>query len=134
MFTICYEPGELKAIAYHNDGRVTESTLRSAEGDLRLVITPETEPQIGNVLFADISVCGANGQVESHADEKLRVSVSGGKLLAFGSARPNTEEVFHSGEYSTYYGHSLAAIMVTDEDLTISVNGTGKTSIWKKEI
>ena len=119
LFTVRYQPGELKAAAYSSDGTCTESALHSAEGEVRPVITPEEKPEIGKVLFADISLRGENGTAESNADENLRVSVTGGTLLAFGSARAHTEEVFHSGEYRTYYGRSLAAVLVTGNELEI---------------
>jgi hypothetical protein len=119
LFTVRYQPGELKAAAYSSDGTCTESALHSAEGEVRPVITPEEKPEIGKVLFADISLRGENGTAESNADENLRVSVTGGTLLAFGSARARTEEVFHSGEYRTYYGRSLAAVLVTGNELEI---------------
>ena len=119
LFKVRYQPGELKAAAYGPDGVRTESTLCSAEGTVRPVITPEEEPEIGKVLFADISLRGENGAAESNADENLHVSVTGGTLLAFGSARARTEEVFHSGEYRTYYGRSLAAVLVTGDELEI---------------
>lgn len=40
----------------------------------------------------------------------LSVRVTGGELLAFGSANPRTEERFHEGEYTTYYGRALAVV------------------------
>lgn len=40
----------------------------------------------------------------------LSVRVTGGELLAFGNANPRTEERFHEGEYTTYYGRALAVV------------------------
>ena len=123
MFKTVWQPGEIKAVAMDDDGTQTESVLRSATGDARIVIRPENEPQIGKILFVDISLRGENGEIESHADEILTVSVRGGELLAFGSADPKTEETFHSGSYPTYYGRSLAAIRITDAEAEITASG-----------
>ncbi|MDO5392593.1 MAG: DUF4982 domain-containing protein [Eubacteriales bacterium] len=62
-----------------------------------------------------------NGIVESNADEKIKVIVSGGELLGFGSANPRSEENFLSGEYTTWYGRSQAVVRVdsTSEILKI---------------
>lgn len=132
-FTAVYQPGELKAVAYHGEGRQTESVLRSADEHTQIVITPEEQPQIGKLLFVDISLCGENGEVESHADETLQVTVTGGKLLAFGSAKPKTEEEFYTGTYTTYYGRSLAAILVDTDTLEICVKGETMQAIWNNK-
>ena len=95
------------------------------------MITPESRPEPGKLLFAEISLCGENGEVEAHADETLHISVSGGKLLAFGSAKPNTDEEFHTGTYTTYYGRSLAAILVESNDLKVYVTGKDMRSVWR---
>lgn len=133
IFPVRYQPGELRAVAYHADGGRTESALHSAAGELQIVITPESRPEPGKLLFADISLCGENGIVESHADETLCVSVSGGRLLAFGSANPKTEEEFHTGSYTSYYGRSLAAILVEGGELEIQVTGGNMRAVWRNE-
>ena len=48
--------------------------------------------------------------MESNEDRRLTVTVSGGELLAFGSANPCTEEAYHTGSFTTYYGRSMAVI------------------------
>lgn len=123
VFAVVYQPGELKAVAIHEDGTRTESVLRSANGKTRIVITPESEPQIGKLLYVDISLNGENGEVESHADERLTVSVQGGELLAYGSAMPKTTDEFNTGTYATYYGRSQAIVWVTDPEIEIKVEG-----------
>ena len=62
--------------------------------------------------------------MESNADKKLTVSVEGGELLAFGSANPRTEEQFHTGTYTTYYGRALAAVKAGPVGtMTITIDG-----------
>ena len=48
--------------------------------------------------------------LESNADRILTVSVSGGELLAFGSANPCVEERYDAGKFATYQGRALAAV------------------------
>lgn len=123
-FDVEYQPGELKAIAWNNDDTNTESMLCSSVGETHIHIQAEGTPEIGGVLFVDITLQGENGVVESHEDEMLTVTVKGGNLLAFGSAKPKTEEVFHSGSYTSYYGRCLAAVLVTEANVIIDVKGT----------
>jgi hypothetical protein len=59
----------------------------------------------------------------------VKVSVAGGQLLAYGSANPRTEEQYHVGEFTTYYGRSLAIIRVGDAEklvITASSKKLGK--------
>ena len=83
------------------------------------------------ILYLDISLTGENGEIECNRDTKLRLRVEGGELLAFGSANPKTEEDFLSGEYTTYYGRSLAVVKVQKEPLYIEVSGEGLKTVSK---
>ncbi len=64
----------------------------------------------GSIVYFDIAMIGENGQWEANADETLRISVTGGELLGFGSANPRTEERYQSGEFATCYGKAQAII------------------------
>lgn len=70
----------------------------------------KTEVSSGEIVFVPVNIEGANNIVESNADRRLTVTVLGGELLAFGSANPCTEEEYHTGSFTTYYGRSLAVI------------------------
>ena len=134
VFPAVYQPGEVKAVAYHADGTQKSSNLRSADENTRIAITPESKPQIGKLLYADVSLRGENGEIESNADERLTVSVSGGKLLAFGSANPKTEETYESGVYTSYRGRALAVVLPEGDSLVIRVQGETLKAIWKTEV
>ncbi len=133
VFPVVYRPGEIRAVAYHADGTRTESVLVSADENTRIVIAPETAPEIGRLLYVDISLRGENGEIESHADETLTVQVTGGRLLAFGSASPKTEEAYLSGVYTTYRGRALAAVLPESDRLEISARGETMQAVWKTE-
>ena len=123
VFKTKYHPGELKAVAYDSAGRpVGIGSLSSATGDIRIAVRPEKETvRSGEIVYVDVSMVGENGVVESNADRKLTVNVIGGKLLAFGSANPRTEERFDSGSYTTYYGKALAVVQAEDSEITVTV-------------
>ena len=133
VFTTVYQPGELKAVAYEKDGTQTESVLHSADEHTRIVITPETKPKTGKLLYVDISLQGENGEIESNADEILSVSVESGKLLAFGSANPKTAEEYHTGTYTTYRGRALAAVIPDSDHLKITVTGENQKATWPQQ-
>ena len=62
------------------------------------------------MVFFRVLVADENGIVESNDDRRVTVTVENGELLGFGSANPRTEERFTGENYTTYYGHSLAAV------------------------
>ena len=72
-------------------------------------------------MYLDIDIVGGNDMVECNADETLSVSVEGGRLLAFGSANPKTEEDFLDGVYRTYYGRSQAVVLSEQERIKVTV-------------
>jgi len=61
--------------------------------------------------------------------------VENGELLAFGSANPCTEEQYHTGSFTTYYGRSLAIIRASETGTIIikatdgSITGTAEILI-----
>lgn len=112
IFKVRYAPGILTTAAYDASGRETgRCELVSADQRLKIAVRPEkTEVNSGEIVFVPVNIEGANNIVESNADRRLTVTVQGGELLAFGSANPCTEEVYHTGSFTTYYGRSLAVI------------------------
>ena len=112
LFKVKYVPGTVTAVAYDASGRETgRSELHSADAPLKIAVRPEkTEVRPGEIVYVPVNIEGANDIVESNADRKLTVTVEGGELLAFGSANPCTEEPYHTGSFTTYYGRSLAIV------------------------
>lgn len=111
IFKTKYAPGTLAAVAYGADGReLARSSLSSATGKTHIRLTLEKSG--GDIVYVPVELVGENGVVESNADRRLTVTVDGGELLAFGSANPCTEEQYHTGTFTTYYGRALAVVRV----------------------
>ncbi len=112
IFKTRYAPGTLTAVAYDATGHeASRSALTCADGQLHLHIeseVPAAKP--GQIVYLPVEIVGENGVVESNADRLLTATVTGGELLAFGSANPCTEEQYHTGSFTTYYGRALAII------------------------
>ncbi len=137
IFHTIYEPGECRVVVYDAKGEVAgENCLRSAEGETKIRILPEADCHGGacalqdgsflcrdNILYLDISLVGENGEIECNADRWLKISVEGGELLAFGSARPKTEEGYLAGGCTTYYGRSQAVVRALRGKLKVTVQG-----------
>ena len=117
VFRVKYQPGTVTAVSYDAEGRETgRSELNSAHAPLQIMVRPEKETaKPGEIVYVPVTLEGANGIVESNTDRKLKVTVEGGELLAFGSANPCTEEEYHAGSFTTYYGRALAIVRAGNE-------------------
>ena len=116
FFTVPYEAGLLETVAYDEAGNIIgRDALVSAGNDLHWQITCESDTlEAGKVAYFAITLEDEQGNVESNRDAELTLSVSGGTLLGFGSAKVRTEAEFLTGHYPSYYGRALAAVRVTD--------------------
>lgn len=130
MFKLQYAPGALTAVAYDAGGReIGRSELQSAGNTVQISVRPEkTTAHPGEIVYVPVTIEGDNGIVESNADRKLTVTVEGGELLAFGSANPCTEEEYHTGTFTTYYGYALAVVRAgVSGKVTVSAGDGAKT-------
>lgn len=111
VFKVRYAPGTVRAVAYDASGKAVSQSALTSAGDAAVHVLPEKAVvQPGEICFVNIAVADPGGTVECNADQKIRVQVDGGELLAFGSANPRTQERFDTGEYTTYYGRALAVV------------------------
>lgn len=126
LYKTQYVPGTLCAVAYDSAGRIIgESELKSATGAVRIKACPEEkEVKAGEIVYIPVNLVGENGVVESNADCRLSVSVTGGELLGFGSANPCTKERYDAGSFTTYYGRSLAVVRAAAPgNLEVTISG-----------
>lgn len=125
-----YQAGELAAVAYNEDGSVhSESRLVSADEKTQIRILPEDQAVArGDIIYLDICLTGANGQIECNRDAALQISVTGGRLLAFGSANPKTEAGYLTAECTTYYGRCQAVVQAQAGQVIVRVSGEGMDS------
>ena len=107
-FELPYEPGTLEAVAYMMGKECGRSSLTSATGEVQVKTSQSTW---GDLVYVDVALVGDNGEVWTNRDRKLKIEVSGGKLLGFGSAKPRTESSFLGGEYETWRGRAQAVIL-----------------------
>ena len=122
-----YAPGTLEAIVYDDSGNECGRTaLASVTGKPVIRILPEeTRVKPGDICYFDIALADEDGNVECNADERLTCKVEGGKLLAFGSANPRTEDDYLSGSFTTHYGRAQAIVKAGNTGVvSITVSGT----------
>lgn len=121
-----YEKGTITAVSYDAQGKeISRSALETARGKTVLAVDAEKTELMADgqdLCYLNIDLTGENGITKSSEDRPLSIEVSGaGTLQAFGSARPNMGEDFHSRRHTTYYGKAQAVIRAGKEAGTISV-------------
>lgn len=124
LFKTKYTEGTLTAVVCDKSGQeISRKELQSASGCLRIHVNPEeSSVKAGEIVYIPVSIIGENGMVESNADCKLKISVSNGELLGFGSANPCTEERYDSGNFTSYLGRALAVVRTRQAGtLTVTV-------------
>lgn len=131
IFKTKYATGSLTAVAYGADGReLSRRELHSAGNDLSIHIDPEVKTaKSGEIVYVPITIADSNGVVDSNSDRRLSVTVENGELLAFGSANPCTEEQYHTGSFTTYYGRALAVVRVAEHTVITVTDGTQTTQV-----
>ncbi len=126
VFTVPYAPGELRGAAMNEAGEeISAFALRSASGKLTFSLKPEGKPIPGEPFYIGLDILGENGEIECGSDARCRVTVTGGELLAFGSADPRTESRFEDGEYETYHGRAQIVVLPETGPLTVKARAEG---------
>ncbi|WP_346908527.1 glycoside hydrolase family 2 TIM barrel-domain containing protein [Faecalicatena orotica] len=130
-FPVKYQTGELKTIVYDCTGKEAgRKTICSGTGAVKPSIIPEQDViKSGAVCYLNVAMMCENGIVDCNSDEILTIQVENGKLLAFGSANPKTEESFLTGQYCTWYGKAMAVVRAgTEGKLHVTVKSAKYTT------
>lgn len=131
-FELNYEPGELKAVSYNDEGKLSAAQLKSAGEPVRMRITAEPDNELlkeSVLAFLKAEVVDQDDNLVPVDDLKVKAEVSGGaELKAFGNANPKSEENYLNGCFTSYRGQFLAIVAKQRSD---SYSGEGGTSILK---
>ena len=110
IFKTKYQSGKLEAVCFDHSGkelgRCTLSTINANEINVSF---EKKEAYSGEILYVPVHI-GDGDEVQGNSDRMLTVTVDGGELLGFGSANPRTEERYHTGSFTTYYGRAQAIV------------------------
>ena len=112
VFRTVYEPGEIRAVAFDEQGnKLAECSLRSAGDETKLSLEPEANCITrDDLLYVRMKYTDKNGIVKPFARGDIRVVVEGGKILGIGSACPYYEKSYLGDTADTYYGEAMVII------------------------
>ena len=113
-FAVKYVPGEVKAVSYIGQKKVGEAVLVSSKQPEKIRLLPEKtslKADGHDVLYVNIDVVDAAGNVVTDAEIKLTASISGPAWIAgFGTSNPITSEKYTDNTTITFRGHAQAVI------------------------
>ena len=121
-FPVIYHDGTLEAVSYDADGKeIARTALTTAGKETKLTVLPESKTvKTNELLYVRLRYTDENGTVKPLEQGKIKLSVTGGKLLALGSACSYNESGYRSDATDTYYGEALAIIQ-PNESASVSV-------------
>jgi beta-galactosidase len=123
-----YRYGKIEAVSYDEKGReLGRNVLRSAGPETRLLAHPE-QPAVapGQLAFVRLKYTDGAGLTKPLCRGKLKVTVTGGKLLGLGSACPYYELSYLDNVCDTYFGEALAIVRAGASG-TLTLNVTDGT-------
>ncbi len=126
---VTYEPGEITAIAYENGQEVARQT-RHSFGDTEHFVVQEQlygqesqdgsrirRPEEGGRLhFYEISAVDADGYPVENAADRVKVSVSGGRLVGLDNGDSTDYDSYQASERNLFSGKLLAIVEEILED------------------
>ena len=131
LFDLTYLPGTLEAVSYKDGKELSHDTLTTAASAKTIRLVPEKTELSANghaLAYVRIEIVDENGVVVPDASIKLHADVEdAGKLAAFGSANPITEENYTTGDFTSYRGVATAIVQSGYEAglCTLTISGEG---------
>lgn len=121
-FPVTYHDGTLEAVSYDADGQeIARTALTTAGKETKLTLLPESKAvKTDELLYVRLRYTDENGTVKPLERGKIKLSITGGKLLALGNACSYNESGYLSDATDTYYGEALAIIQ-PNESASVSV-------------
>ena len=126
-----YEPGEVKVVAYNEDGTVAgEKTVRTAGKPHHLVLTPnrsEIKADGEDLVYITVQVADKDGNLVPTDERAVKFSAKGaGKFRATANGDPTSLRLFHLPEMDLFSGAATAIVQAGDKPGTVTFTATAK--------
>lgn len=126
-----YEPGEIKAVAYDEEGNIIGEESKFSFGDGVKIILETNQPSLKadgeDLCFLTIMVVDSKGRLVENAMNYVEVSVHGeGRLLGLDNGDSTDYDEYKCNCRKLFNGKLLAVIASTTSAGTININVTGE--------
>lgn len=116
-FEVTYQQGIIEAVGYQDRKKVSRTSLQSVNQPAGLKLTadrPAIQSVYGDLSYVTIEVVDSQGNLVQYADPEITLEVTGaGKLLAIGSANPQSEDLYTGTSRRAWQGRMMAVICST---------------------
>ena len=124
-----YEPGEVKVVAYDNDGNVAaEKTIRTAGKPHHLVLTPNRTGLAANgddLLYVTVNVADKDGNIVPNDSRLVKFKVEGnGTFEATANGDPTCLMPFQNPEMKLFSGAATAIVRSGNESGSVTLRAT----------
>jgi len=133
---IPYEPGELKAIAYDEEGKIIATTSRKSFKDAkRIRLTPDKTTMKADgkdIIFVEITVEDEDGNTVENANNRVFVNVTGaGRLIGLDNGNSTDYDQYKGVSRRLFSGKLMVLIGARKEPgkITISVSSKGMDTV-----
>ena len=126
---VAWEPGELKAVAYGDDGKVLgEKTIRTAGEPVRVVLTPER--RYGSLCVVQVTLADKDGNFVPNDNRRISFTAEGCEILAVGNGDPRGMDSFKAtASHPLSYGRAGVFLRVRPgEKATLTASADGLAS------
>ena len=127
-----YQPGELKVVAYNNEGQaVAEKTIRTAGKASAIRLTPDRnvlKADGEDLCFINVSLTDKDGNPVPCDSRLVKVKVSGaGSFKAIANGDPTCLESFQQPQMHLFSGQLTVLVQsgTTPGEITVEVSGKG---------
>lgn len=124
-----YEPGEVKVVAYDNDGNAAaEKTIRTAGKPHHIVLTPNRSELAANgddLLYVTVNVADKDGNIVPTDSRTVKFKVDGnGTFEATANGDPTCLMPFQKPEMKLFSGAATAIVRSGNQSGTVTLHAT----------
>lgn len=125
-----YSNGELRAVAYDNEGKITSIDIKHSFSDsTKLLLSPEKE-DTGNLFFIDIYTTDKNNIPVENANNYVTVEVNGAaKLIGLDNGDSTDFDEYKTNTKRLFKNHLIAIIEAKSKDSVFTISAISKDLI-----
>ncbi|WP_055110171.1 glycoside hydrolase family 2 TIM barrel-domain containing protein [Paenibacillus ihumii] len=130
-WTIPYAPGELKAIAYDETGRIIATDVKTSFGDARKISLKADKEQLladgQDLIFVEIAMEDEAGRPVGNANNRVHVEVTGaGRLIGLDNGDSTDYDPYKGQSRRLFSGKLMAIIGATTQSGEIRMQVTSR--------
>ena len=132
---VVYEPGEIKVVAYDQQGKaVEEKTVKTAGKPYRIELIPDRKnihADGKDLAYINVRVVDKDGNLCPMDNRMIQFSVKGnGSYKAAANGDPTSLDLFHKPQMPLFYGQLTTIVQSSEEagKLTLTAQAKGVKS------